>query len=221
MSVSEAASGVVDESLESTEWAPGTNGFHLEPRCRICRNDQGADEGNDLLASGVSYAMVLRVEQYRQRACRAERRQSSCTTTAFRPRLIHGRGPARFGVPRGIHKYVLHDRAALAGRPGFSALQSGFVAIPFTVSGVIGTMQRVGSAIGIAVIGTVLFGSVQIDKPGPDAVAFGVRPRCNLRHGRERRPGRGGIWSRVWSASSIVGLPADAPQEQCASASTN
>jgi len=30
-------------------------------------------------------------------------------------------------------------------------------------SGVIGTMQRVGSAIGIAVIGTVLFGSVQID----------------------------------------------------------
>ena len=30
-------------------------------------------------------------------------------------------------------------------------------------SGVIGTMQRIGSAIGIAVIGTVLFGSVQID----------------------------------------------------------
>ena len=88
-------------------------------------------------------------------------------------------------------------------------------------SGVIGTMQRVGSTIDIAVIGTVLFGSVQIDKPGPDAVAFGVRPRRNLRHGRERRPGRGGIWSRVWSASSIVGLPADAPEEQCASASTN
>lgn len=42
-------------------------------------------------------------------------------------------------------------------------------------SGVIGTMQRVGSAIGIAVIGTVLFGSVQIDCPAamPSRLAFG------------------------------------------------
>ena len=29
MSVSEAFRGVVDESVESTELAPGTNGFHL------------------------------------------------------------------------------------------------------------------------------------------------------------------------------------------------
>jgi hypothetical protein len=61
MSVSEAAfRGVVDESVESTELAPTINGFHLEPRCRICRNDQVRTKVNDLLAAGASYAMVLR-----------------------------------------------------------------------------------------------------------------------------------------------------------------
>jgi hypothetical protein len=60
MSVSEAARGVVDESVASTELALGTNGFHLEPRCRICRNDQVRTKVNDLLATRVSYAMVLR-----------------------------------------------------------------------------------------------------------------------------------------------------------------
>jgi hypothetical protein len=60
MSESEASRGVVDESVESTELAPGVNGFHLEPRCRICRNDQVRTKVNDLLATGASYAMVLR-----------------------------------------------------------------------------------------------------------------------------------------------------------------
>ena len=39
---------------------PGVNGFHLEPRCRICRNDSVRTKVNDLLATGASYAMVLR-----------------------------------------------------------------------------------------------------------------------------------------------------------------
>src|SRR6476620_2248542 len=42
------------------ELAPGINGFHLEPRCRICRNDEVRTKVNDLLVSGSSYAMVLR-----------------------------------------------------------------------------------------------------------------------------------------------------------------
>src|SRR6476620_2614617 len=42
------------------ELAPGINGFHLEPRCRICRNDQVRTKVNDLLATGASYAMILR-----------------------------------------------------------------------------------------------------------------------------------------------------------------
>ncbi|MET1006236.1 MAG: MFS transporter [Propionibacteriaceae bacterium] len=42
-------------------------------------------------------------------------------------------------------------------------------------SGVVGTMQRLGSAVGIAVIGSVLFGSLEVKGPGPGAlaVAFG------------------------------------------------
>ena len=35
MSVSETFRVIVDESVESMELASGTNGFHLEPRCRI------------------------------------------------------------------------------------------------------------------------------------------------------------------------------------------
>lgn len=60
MSVSEAFRGVIDESAASTESAPTINGFHLEPRCRICRNDRVRTKVNDLLAAGASYAMVLR-----------------------------------------------------------------------------------------------------------------------------------------------------------------
>ena len=60
MSVSEAFCDVVDESGESMQLAPAINGFHLEPRCRICRNDSMRTKVNDLLATGASYAMVLR-----------------------------------------------------------------------------------------------------------------------------------------------------------------
>ena len=60
MSVPETFRAVVDDSVESTELAPDANGFHLEPRCRICRNDQVRTKVNDLLATGASYAMVLR-----------------------------------------------------------------------------------------------------------------------------------------------------------------
>ena len=38
----------------------GVNGMHLEPRCRVCRNDHVRTKVNDLLASGASYAMILR-----------------------------------------------------------------------------------------------------------------------------------------------------------------
>ncbi len=40
-------------------------------------------------------------------------------------------------------------------------------------SGVISTMQRVGSAVGIAIIGSVLFGSLTVRGPGPEALATG------------------------------------------------
>jgi hypothetical protein len=60
MFVSEVFRSVGDESLESTELDSGTNGFQLEPRCRVCRNDVVRKQVNALLASGASYGMVLR-----------------------------------------------------------------------------------------------------------------------------------------------------------------
>jgi len=60
----------VDESVESIELAPGSDGFHLEPRCRICRNDQVRTKVNDLLATGASYATVLRAPRRRQHHAR-------------------------------------------------------------------------------------------------------------------------------------------------------
>jgi MFS family permease len=39
-----------------------------------------------------------------------------------------------------------------------------------TASGTLATAQRIGSALGIAVIGTVLFGTLSV-RPGPDALA--------------------------------------------------
>ena len=60
MTLSQALATPVDEIMESSALAPRINGFHLEPRCRICRNDQARKKVNDILATGASYAMVLR-----------------------------------------------------------------------------------------------------------------------------------------------------------------
>ena len=60
MTLSQALATPVDEIMESSALAPRINGFHLEPRCRVCRNDLVRKKVNDLLATGASYAMVLR-----------------------------------------------------------------------------------------------------------------------------------------------------------------
>ncbi len=38
----------------------GIRGFHLEPKCRVCRNDSLRQKVNDLLTSGTSYTMIYR-----------------------------------------------------------------------------------------------------------------------------------------------------------------
>jgi EmrB/QacA subfamily drug resistance transporter len=48
-----------------------------------------------------------------------------------------------------------------------------------TASGILGTAQRVGTALGIAIIGTVLFGTLAV-KPGPDAVAVAFSHSAEL-----------------------------------------
>jgi hypothetical protein len=45
--------------MPSTGLAPGAD-YHLEPRCRVCRNNSVRRKVNDLLAAGASYAMVVR-----------------------------------------------------------------------------------------------------------------------------------------------------------------
>ena len=59
MGIREAARLPVD-SPEPAAVAPVVNGFHQEPRCRVCRNDAAREKVNELLARGASYAQVVR-----------------------------------------------------------------------------------------------------------------------------------------------------------------
>lgn len=50
---------VAEETARVTDAIPA-NGFHLEPRCRVCRNDRLREKVNHLLARGASYAYIVR-----------------------------------------------------------------------------------------------------------------------------------------------------------------
>jgi pimeloyl-ACP methyl ester carboxylesterase len=58
MSLSQALATPVDDTVQSSALVP-RNGF-LEPRCRVCRNNLARKKVNDLLATGASYAMIVR-----------------------------------------------------------------------------------------------------------------------------------------------------------------
>lgn len=60
MTLPQAALSVPDETATSIASVQQIDRFHLEPRCRVCRNEQVRKKVNDLLASGASYAMILR-----------------------------------------------------------------------------------------------------------------------------------------------------------------
>jgi hypothetical protein len=59
MSVSETVRDLVGDSVESKELAT-RNGFHLEPRCRVCRNDGMRRKVNQMLAIAAPYAGIVR-----------------------------------------------------------------------------------------------------------------------------------------------------------------
>jgi hypothetical protein len=59
LSVSEAVRDLVDDTVKSTELAT-RNGFHLEPRCRICRNGSVRGKVNQMLTMGATYAGIVR-----------------------------------------------------------------------------------------------------------------------------------------------------------------
>ena len=48
------------DTVSLSPWTRLRNGFHLEPRCRVCRNNVVREKVNALLASGASYALVRR-----------------------------------------------------------------------------------------------------------------------------------------------------------------
>jgi hypothetical protein len=51
---------VPTETETFNELATRINGLPVEPRCRVCRNDEVRHKVNDLLTGGASYAMILR-----------------------------------------------------------------------------------------------------------------------------------------------------------------
>ena len=60
MSQLQALREVPTETAPYNVLATRINGIPLEPRCRVCRNDEVRQKVNDLLSGGASYAMVLR-----------------------------------------------------------------------------------------------------------------------------------------------------------------
>jgi hypothetical protein len=50
----------VDDATTPTGTVSDINVFRLEPRCRVCRNDHVRKTVNDLLATGSSYASIVR-----------------------------------------------------------------------------------------------------------------------------------------------------------------
>jgi hypothetical protein len=63
MTVTEAITESVSAPVESVELPAFFRQFPVEPRCRVCRNDQLRTKVNDMLATGISYAMILRALQ--------------------------------------------------------------------------------------------------------------------------------------------------------------
>ncbi|MDP7735134.1 hypothetical protein [Mycobacterium paragordonae] len=60
MTVAHATPDVLSDLVISVETPLHVDSFHLEPRCRVCRNDELRGRVNDMLATGASYAMVSR-----------------------------------------------------------------------------------------------------------------------------------------------------------------
>ena len=109
MSLSTALATPVDEIMDSMELAPH-NGFHLEPRCRVCRNDLVRKKVNDLLATGTSYAMVLRaLGEHNTKLAKCDR----VTIDSIRNHC--GRHFPVQNVAKGTYREILERRAKANG----------------------------------------------------------------------------------------------------------
>ena len=107
MSQLPALADVLDETAALNGLAPRHNGFHLEPRCRVCRNDTLRIKVNDLLASGASYAMILRALR--------DRTTPSSTSASGSPSTRSGNHTVRHfpvqNVAKATYRRILERRA--------------------------------------------------------------------------------------------------------------
>src|ERR1700758_1490402 len=60
MTPSVAITNSANEILDALPVGDALERFHLEPRCRVCRNDDMRTKVNELLALGRSYAAIVR-----------------------------------------------------------------------------------------------------------------------------------------------------------------
>ena len=63
MTVLDTVADSLGETVDSIELPALLHEMRIEPRCRICRNDHLRKKVNDMLATGLSYAMILRALQ--------------------------------------------------------------------------------------------------------------------------------------------------------------
>jgi hypothetical protein len=112
MSQLPALADVLDETAALNGLAPRHNGFHLEPRCRVCRNDTLRIKVNNLLASGASYAMILR-------ALRDDNAQlDKCDRVTIDHRLVRNHTARHFpvqNVAKATYREILERRAKANG----------------------------------------------------------------------------------------------------------
>ena len=60
MTLSHAAPVQADLITDSMQLAGPADRFHVEPRCRVCRNEQLCKKVNEMLAAGAGYTYILR-----------------------------------------------------------------------------------------------------------------------------------------------------------------
>ncbi len=63
MTVFDTVADSLGETVDSIELPALLHEMRIEPRCRICRNDHLRKKVNGMLATGASYAMILRALQ--------------------------------------------------------------------------------------------------------------------------------------------------------------
>jgi hypothetical protein len=107
---------VPTETAPFNELAMRIDGLPLEPRCRVCRNDEMRRKVNDLLSGGASYAMILRTPSNRNCLQHFKPpRRTRCVSAA--PAICSpGGGPERYCSPASADGVATTEATSLSCR---------------------------------------------------------------------------------------------------------